>query len=168
MSFLLWSITRTHTPTVLISVLTAKNRTFKIVRNAIWSAGIISSEKYSAVWRISAIRSKKNRTAKVFNSELKTIQPFGIAEVFRTANSAFRNVLDLPNCHTLITEHPSRCWRIFQRYCSTDAKRCHSIQAIFFPVYYYYYYYYSPPHPWLRPSRNVCCVTIYSNGCNVD
>lgn len=106
MSFLLWSITRTHTPTVLISVLTAKNRTFKIVRNAIWSAGIISSEKYSAVWRISAIRSKKNRTAKVFNSELKTIQPFGTAEVFRTANSAFRNVLDFPTVTLLSRSTP--------------------------------------------------------------
>lgn len=36
--------------------------------------------------------------------------------------------------------------------------RCHSVQAILFPVCYYC----SPSRPWLRPSLNACCVTIYT------
>lgn len=161
---------RKHT---LVSALTAKNRTFKVVRNAIWSAGIISSEKYSAVWRTSAIRSKKIlsvRTAKVFNSELKTIQPFE-QQWFSVQQK--RNQIQLSwrfrfaqlshSCHGAplsLLAYISKV--LLNRY--KDTKRCYSIQDIFFPVYYYY----SPPQPWLRPSRNACCVTIYSNGCNVD
>ena len=61
------------------------------------------------------------RTAEIYNLELKTIA-FRTAEVFRTAkgirsDSAFRNALDLSNCHTLVTKH-----LIFQRYCSKDVK----------------------------------------------
>ena len=118
-----------------ISVRTTENRSvavchaFKINKNVIRMAGVIRSENIqpfeqlqrsvrntlssadSVLWYLSV------RTAAVLNSEFGKIQPFKQKSFSVRQRESDQNALDLPNCHTFVTEDLS-----LLVYCSTGAK----------------------------------------------
>jgi len=101
-----------------MGICSSKNRlpavchAFKIDRNAIQTAGVIPWEKCLSVRTTAVIHSEKNfhllgwqrfsiQNSKLFSLSNRRGFPYRKGKV----DSAFRDALDLPNCHTLVTEH---------------------------------------------------------------
>lgn len=95
-----------------VSVQTTENRSlgvchaFKINKNVIRMAGVIRSENIQPFEQLQLSFEKclSVRTAAVLNSEFGKIQPFKQKSFSVRQRESDQNALDLPNCHTFVTE----------------------------------------------------------------